>query len=324
MGKSLCTTTEHVYYYFILPFLAAIGWISMTCILYIYFQARVRGKLKSSKTQYYLAVTFFITIYIYLIIISIREPIWCHNKSLYDTFRGFSTYLYALQAALLCVILVERFIYTFNETQFALSKCFIISFFSVIGLNTILCVIGVSIVYWTIDENEYRSIGIAIWLLSAMMYIIVVIWLNALFIYKLFTVHRQCGKYASKHQSLLNVVTKIFILCFISTIQIICNIIIFFVTRIFSSQLPIEHATFIQGLFNIADVFTNFLSVFLLFSYFGDWYMKLCGCCHTRSRLFWSNCVKGNEDHEQMEHTVMTSVSSMTPSPTSKTPSPSI
>merc|ERR1712083_442101 len=98
--------------------------------------------------------------------------------------------------------------------------------------------------------------------------------LNGLFIGKLIKVHRSCSSVHSEQKMnsklLLNIITKISILCFSST----CCTFLFAVMYFLENGFHWLIFYFMTPLCLICDLYTNFLSVLLSFSYFNVWYMQ--------------------------------------------------
>eukprot|EP00484_Ammonia_sp_Unknown_P022813 CAMPEP_0197032028 /NCGR_PEP_ID=MMETSP1384-20130603/10807_1 /TAXON_ID=29189 /ORGANISM="Ammonia sp." /LENGTH=127 /DNA_ID=CAMNT_0042461623 /DNA_START=633 /DNA_END=1016 /DNA_ORIENTATION=+ len=85
---------------------------------------------------------------------------------------------------------------------------------------------------------------------------------------------------------MVNTITKTAILCLVSTSQVLFFMVMFLTV----GQTTSPHAVLVTRLALIGDLHTNFLSIFLSYSYFAPYYDKLCGCCHMRYKSCWTKC----------------------------------
>ena len=281
---------------YLLPSVYLFAVITMMPPIYIYISSYIRNKLKSTKLLFYAGLFMFICIPLSLILNAIFCLYRCHNPELGELIAAPRFYIYPIQGIMLTLILFIRLISIFKDTKFRLSKCTIISYVSMVGFGFISTIIGNTLIQW--DKTQF--IGFLLWILLGFDYLFCVIWLNILFLRKVFKVHKASRMNLNNRQKLLNMITKTTILCVMSTSFIIIYLVVFFVYVGTSDSL--KYYVMI-GFTLCADLYSNFLSILLSYSYFSGWYEKLCGCCHYKCIQCWSKCSK-RDDFELSVHTI--------------------
>eukprot|EP01084_Bolivina_argentea_P194674 334052_1 len=293
MADSECDPVEQNYRDYIYPAVFWIAAVSMVIPMYSFTKTYCKKKLGSSKLLCYLGMIFYVSIFAYYFIMAIANGLWCQHTDFAVLIHHFAYFLYPLQGAILVIILFSKLVHIFKDTQFQLSSI------------TIYIFIGLTITSFTTSccgqimarfLPQFYSIGVSLWILSFVPYILTVIWLNCLFIYKVFTVFNKSCQKRPRVVEMLNLITKTALLSFISTLQIVIFMIFMFLNLLVFKSI---HFKFLRHLVLLMDLHTNFLSVFLSYKYYHEWYMKLCGCCHSKCFKCWTNCF-GNLNEENI------------------------
>ena len=275
-----------IYFDYIIPILYALAAITILFPLWLYINAYTKNKLGSSLLLYYIGLTFFCAVWFDYVNMAIQYSNRCHNQRLFSILHSASICIYVFQAGTIVMFLFIRLIEIFKDTSFYLSKWTIRWF---IILEVFAVPFGIFGLLMRQYYTKLEFVGLLFWGLAALVYVITVLWLNYLFIYKLLEVYRgNSDKNNRSDKLLIATVTKTSLLCFIST----SNVILFILTYILSFAWDSPHSIFIARVIICVDLYTNFLSVILSFGYFESWYFKSCGCCHRKCHSFWSNCVK--------------------------------
>ena len=306
-----------------LPSLYSLAVCTMIPPIYIYISAYIKNELKSTKLLFYSGLFMFIFIPLSLIFNAIYSLYRCHDPEFGELIASARFYIYPIQGIMLTLILFIRLISIFQETKFRLSKCTIISYITLVILGFLFTVIGNSLIQW----NKTHFIGLLIWILAGFDYLFIVIWLNVLFLTKIFKVHTASRMNLNNRKKLLNMITKTTILCIMSTSFLLIYLVVFFVYVGTSGSLKYY---VIIAFILCADLYSNFLSILLSYSYFAAWYKKLCGCCHYKCIQCWGKCSKGDgvelsihpntpvqtKSNENTETTIDTNIESHTVSST--------
>ena len=258
--------------------------------LWLYINAYSGNKLHTSGILYYLGLSFFGVVLIDFINLSAEYRQKCHDENLFFSLHSISICLYVFQAAIIVLFLFIRLMRIFKDTLFAISKRIIQVFitFNVSGL--VFGIFGLLLRQYT-NNAKLASFGLLLWGIGTIIYVFTVSWLNYLFITKLMNAHRNMARQSiQSDQTLVETITKITLLCFVST----SNLILFVASYVVSIYWDSPHSMFISRIVIFGDLYTNFLSVILSFKYFEKWYKALCAFCDRKCHTFWSNCV--NED----------------------------
>ena len=124
-----------------------------------------------------------------------------------------------------------------------------------------------------------------------------VIYLVSIFIYKLINVYQKSDITCSDDKYLVNVITKVSLLTFISTSNVIISVTCSGLRPVFNYSVHWD--LFVTVIMNL-DMFSNFLCVYLAEKYFKSWYNKLCGCGHVRCTKCWNFCLGNDMDIKNM------------------------
>ena len=270
--------------HFVTPILNGMAAISMIYPIYLFLKEYTKKRLTTPRTLFLLGTTTFAAIFLYFIDCAIINSVECRNERLYFILRATGYLLYMIQAEMLTVILFLRLTFIFKETAFAINIWTVRSFIGCVIAASSFYIIGATLY---VSSEQFNLIGLSMLGLTFLLYILVVIWLNGLFISKLNTVHKLCDK-ANTDKKLINTITKTSVLSFISTSQIIICMACVLIHGVMRS--PVTLILFSTGL--VSDCFTNFLAILLSYNHFNAWYLRMCGCCHIRCDAFWENHFK--------------------------------
>lgn len=224
---------------------------------------------------------------------------WCSSGWFMDFCFSISFRLYHGQALMICTILFARLVSIFQATAFKIGKHSIAVYTVITVLIFALWTCGNILFY----EPSYEQIGLVLIGLSGLCYVIGMVLLNALFIHKLMSVRKSVKDQQSnsKDDDLLNVITKIAILCLASTVSTFAFLSLFTFRKVWNS---VYYRMSVSGLL-ITDIYTNYLSILLSFKRFNTWYLCLCGCCDRKCHSFWEYCVNGKMDVGALQEIVL-------------------
>ena len=301
--STLCEQTQIKQFFivshdYILPVLSASAAISMMIPIYIYCRAYYLGKLKSTKLKhkilFYLGLCQFMMVLIAYILMTIRFPtdIMCNHKRIFFNLTTAGILLYTLQNLLLLAILFHRLYAVFDKTSFAMQKSTRTIFFVILSISYIVAYVGYALVL----INEEWGVYAGLMALSGIVTVMMDVWLMAMFIFKLFKVHRAV-EWKHNNTKLLHVVTKTSVLCLISSINIMLTIVSGICGIIFDSA----YVWFIYDVATIADMYSSFLCIYLSYSHFSDSYDKICALCHSKCYVFWRKCVDNKDERKLKE-----------------------
>ena len=211
---------------------------------------------------------------------------------LYIIAQNLTTQFYVSQTIMLIGILYYRLYFVFKGTVQSLS-CINITIFIICYLFTSISFIFAGYMY----ANYMTTIGPSIIALVSILVIFMIIYLVSIFISKLINVYKKSQVTSSSDDKYLaNVITKVSLLTFISTSNVIISAISSGLRPVFNS---VHWDLFFTVIINI-DIFSNFLCVYLSEKYFKKWYIKMCGCCHIECTKCWNFCLGNNMDIKNM------------------------
>jgi len=260
----------------------SIIWIVINCLillltipLTIKFLKTHFQKQSKKQPQYlfYPGIIFVLTAYIVMIADTISIFFYDCNHMWWMLFMLIFGFTYTLQISLVLIILFLRVYFIFKTSAYALSKLTICIFMiTFISLPPIVGV--VEFWYHTSHHSDESSIALAI---CYFINILIMTSLLILFIHKLFTIYGhlpaiQDIKQSDTHRSLMRVITRTVVLTSISVIfTFIASIGFITINKLNKLGLMIV------AVLVIIDVYTNFVCILLSYTYFNDYYDKLCG-----------------------------------------------
>ena len=256
----------------ILSAINAFAAVSLIPPIFIFIKISMEKKLKtSSKILFHLGLTLFLLIFAHYAFHTIWYITMCRNYNLSLVFRYINVYVYMLQGVLLVLLLFFRLYLIFKDSKFALTKCSIITFLITLIVASILSSIGFALEYLGMISiaDTLQSIGGGV-------YIVTVMALNGMFIYKMYRVQRAAGDKNSA--KFLNIITKTCLLYTISAISIMVTLSVYFLRDSFNSV----GISFLSEFLFVVDLHTNFVSILLSYGYCDKWYTLICGCLHRK------------------------------------------
>ena len=132
------------------------------------------------------------------------------------------------------------------------------------------------------------------------------IWLAILFVFKLIELNKA-GKNKTNNRQLLDVATKTAILCCMSAIAYMTNML---AVPFLIYRSVYEH--FVWQIILFIDIYSSFLCVYLSYDRFHAWYKRLCRQPH-RCCLFLCNKCFGKEEIKTVEKLKVSSTASGPP-----------
>ena len=290
-----CTPEEqHKIMIIWIPLLSVTG----TCLLppiFSFIKAYFEKKLISSKILFCLGLLFYLTICTLFIILSLTWSLYCKiNKDLskpQDPFRV--NIIYTFQSAILVTILFTRLVSIFKGTELAISTIVKVTFMT---LTVILVLNSIAVdIFAEIVHESYTDMTTYMYLLGFLLYITEFLWLNILFLYKLYKLNKTDN--VGQDKMVLKIMIKTTVLSVLSSISSFLTMIVTAIAIAFGDE-----SFYVQTfavIFGIIDLYTNFYSVLLSYRYYDKWYQMLCGkCCNKFCVCF---CYKFKKDIEMME-----------------------
>ena len=203
----------------------------------------------------------------------------CHGGISMEIAINVTSVLYVFQLIMLLGILFFRLYLSFRATAFTISKCTIWSFSIYYSLTSICGVFG------AISVSTASTLGQSILGGTMGLTLLLALWLICLFLYKLTQIYKA-SKSKGGDDELVRVITKTSLLCFISTLNSILSLSII----PYSISSTSIHVKFVAAIVNIIDIYTNFLCIYLSYTYFARFYALLCGCCDMSCQYLWNKC----------------------------------
>ena len=292
-----------IYAKFVLTPLMGAAVVSMIYPIYLFAVSSQQKQFKSSIQLFYAAALFFVILIAFYVIMAIYFIFLCIDHEFVSIFYRISFQLYVAQTVMIAAILFARLVTIFKGTILSVSKCTIVGYVMLILTNIIFVTAG-NILYYNNNDN-FVDIGLLLIGCASLVYILVLLSLNGLFIHKLIRVYKTNKESTSSGKKWLDIITKISILCFLST----WFTLLFLSMSMFRDSTDSPHFYFAMRLSLIFDTYTNFLSLLFSFNYFDGWYRKLCGSCDSKCHLFWNRCVNKGEEIEMRRLTLGTRTS---------------
>ena len=282
-----CTSNEILYNDYILPILNASAAITTIPFIILYIRARYNKKLKSTFCLFGLGLAMFVIIFTWFVSEVFHNGIICYEDYQYlsNFFDMANGILYTTQNTLLLLILFIRLMQIFQKTEFALSYCVINSFIFLIVIAAIissLCSISYNLLEQYSPNSPWLTAIIFIWIFPSLVYILSVIWLNGLFIHKMYKVYHMTEIRNNSKRKMEDIISKTTVLCVVSSMSSL----LFFISWFLWSAVDTPDVVFVSEVMMVVDLYTNFLSVLLSFSHFGSYYWKVCGCCDKLGRKY--------------------------------------
>ena len=258
------------------------------------------------KALFYPGLIFFVFSSFALLATARNSMTICfHGDTNYLDFNYWIYFIifYATQTYLLWLILFLRLKYVFKGSVYKLSKL----------TTRIHAIIFIFIpfatpIYFIILSLVKSNIIYTLILLASFIFIITFSCsLSILFIYKLFQVFKNMDNAHHHHHhisnktnkntkkyinnKLLQTITKSTILAVISlTMTLLTPITLLFgyyaISYVNNNQILIEAASSLLSFCSLFDVFTNYFCILLSYTYFHSIYLKLCGKCDKKCRIF--------------------------------------
>ena len=206
---------------------------------------------------------------------------------------------YCLETLLLLGQLYYRLNVIFKNTQFEMSKCTNNTFWIYYIFTTIVFV-GGCVMY-----SNYITLSTMITAFAGVLVLLLTITLQCLFMNKVFNVYRV----SDDAEDLIKIITKTSLLAMISTF----NTILAFLGAAIEPTMQSIHLNFVIRLVLTADIFTNFVCIFLAYNDFSSDYDKVCAKCDSCWGKVWMRCFMGATMPELKTLQLVATVSSTNP-----------
>ena len=292
-----CSTTDITLNHYILPTLNALTATATIPLIYLYIKAYTRQQLKSSNNLFKLGLVFFVLVFIWFIENSIKHIVHCTKyRNDYSNYLIMSnSVLYLIQSSLLIIILFIRLIHIFDGTALAISKCTIYSF-AVLVIITVISVLTCAVLWQLLKQFHPKSplfpyINI-IWSFFFVVYLVVLIWLNGIFVFKMHKVFHAEEKEEAINGEVMNTITKATVLCAVSSLTVVLHLGLWYDVN------NIIHFVV------LGDLCTNFLSIWLSYGCFYEYYAKVCCCCDKLFKI----CIGGRIKAEILQAEMATNI----------------
>ena len=209
----------------------------------------------------------------------------CQNPYLFFIFLNAYDLAWKCQLILVSQILFYKLWIVFKSNRFALSIITIRVWIIYHCIAYILYFVGFGLYY---HNPEGHAIIPYIMPGATMLAVLGQIWLNGVFVNKLFNVHKT-------DKDLVNIATKSTILCFTCTLA---TILLCILTPFLFTSITLD---FVFWIVVMIDQYTNYWCILLSYKHFDNWYIKLCGACHGCCDSIW---FKWHGNNKTMEHTL--------------------
>lgn len=287
---SFCTGLEFTLRGYVYPTLFTSTAITLIYATLRFTMAFMNNQLKTSNTLFFAGLSFYVVIVVHNLCEATYFGLYCYFGDKYYIFDLITQYLYPIQGVILVTFLFLKLISIFKYTDFAISKVAVYTFSTLSIIGIICALIAQTLICF--PELGPLFLVLITFFASSFIYIFLVLWINLLFLRKLYIVYKSSQDVINNNQKLIKVITKTAILCFISTIFIIAFLASYFIVRVGYSP----YAYLLSRLALIGDIYTSFASIYLSYDYFDGLYLKMFGYCHNKCQVCWMNCA--NNDHE--------------------------
>ena len=289
---------EYPLYAKISPPIFAIAAIALIPLIFIFIKAYMTKKMMiKSPFLFYVGVMLFLMIFTEFVSMSVWTSFECYGYKFNSILHQIVTQLFIIQTLVFLGALFYKLYTVFRETRLRLSRFTSTLWMFMYGLTAVLCIVS------GFAYSLYRK-SFLIPILSAfvgILLMILIVFVIFMYLYKLVIVYKS----SSQDTELLALITKTSLLASIS-------IFVSIFTFILVALLPVINSPHFGFAYNIivgVDMYSNFLSIFLSYRYFENFYFKLCHCCNSKCQYFWTFCMhKSMADKRKLEMVVNKSV----------------
>ena len=241
------------------------------------------ARAKKKRNKFLLIPTICLLIVTALTLCGCIPVIWYlhDDTTIFDKFNLAALLLHGFQMTLLILILMLRLYSIFKNTAHKLSKCAIYVFIFLHGFGWILFFATFISSFWS------DSLFLFFLNMASLIAYITNISLSLAFVYKLIRVNRSTHNARAGENKMLKTITKNTILAIVAVITSIINVVWFSMYETFADVSVYAYFAV------LLDVYTNYLSIILQFSWFSLIYYQLCGCL---DKLCQRLCVKRKDE----------------------------
>ena len=180
--------TSIIYQDYVGPITYIVMALTMIPLFYHYIAAYYKGNLQSSKSSVYAGAIFFTLIFMYYIATAALSVNKCHNSEMYWILFAVGDCLYLCQSIMLEICLFIRLVFIFKSTDFEISKP-MIRFFAALSITGFIVAISGMILF--VFVTSLSTTGKFMMASYFIFYILTVIWLNMICIYKVNSSHED-------------------------------------------------------------------------------------------------------------------------------------
>eukprot|EP01084_Bolivina_argentea_P162156 282218_1 len=281
--NAVCTGND--YKAFQIAFLITDGLLLLTYAPLLYLYSQATCKFKSMKTLLYASVLFMFFNVLFLLSQFAMIAVGCHRDPLKgDFYDAWMMTSYIFQTYGILLMAYCRLYHIFAPSMFALSKC------TNIVYTIVLIIIPVCLITSVLfEKTELAALLMGVGILAL---IISLISTMILFIRKL----KKVFKSSDSTDEFIGTITKLTILNAISfTITLMIPIIIIIEGSVAHPTKDYVITSAFMMFAMTADAYSNLWCILLSFSNFNDYYMKICGCLHSKCKSLCNNISGVNE-----------------------------
>ena len=252
---------------------------------------------KISRLLYHSGNAFFV-ISVITLILAIPIDFTCSRSTMLEYWDKAFQVLYGLQCYLLLLVWFIRLYYAFNNSQFKLSRCTVMF----IIISAIIGFIG--LMYCLLFHDVYNKTGFIILTIFLIAFVAWMIFLVALFIYKLVQVYKS----VSVNSNLIRIITKITILSVMSIFFTVVHCIMVIITAAIINESSLDketklHLKMIGDFIHLINIFMNFICILLSYNCFDADYKYICGGLSDLCTNAWHKCIGNHRDEDDFKPT---------------------
>jgi len=254
----------------------------------VFIMSQMRGRLKISKVYFSSGLLFFTLCLATFVVLVTGNLSDCTEWSVFHVTFTVSAVLNSGVQLGVVGILYQRLVDIFKDTAMRVGKCLVVTFWIMYVIATVV-LLTAAVLFTVAPDLSGELIAFA-----AVLVISLICWMDALFIFKLVKVYKNVPK--RNGGRLLLVITKNCILAVVSTS---------FTFAVFSlgglqATTNSYHVFILFAIVVACDLYSNFVCIMLTFSYFNNYYMKMCGGLDRWCSSTMTKRVMSKEDQESI------------------------
>jgi len=272
-----------VYAYILWPLLRGIFCCILFWAMFRFSRNTAERKNKGirNKCVYIWSIVFFVTVFIWNASALAYTISSCtsHRRLSLLSFMIYLTSYPMLWSICVGLLFVRTYL-AFQDSELAYSSRTMRAWYIIYISYIVVAFELLTLVAFNVSEFWAITLSVAA---TVLLSVVVVVFINAMFVYKLIRVHRMVEEV--KNEKMMNLITKTTLLAMISSVGGVLS----GATAVCFLLIPNAHSSFFFHLGMFYDVTTNFLSIVLPLGSFASWYTSVC--CHRRWKLCVLNAV---------------------------------